>query len=93
MARLEELTKLDWYQKPESLPNAKVFQTLVDVAFHASLMTDEKRRPGFRIIFCSPEDIDPSTSPNFLSDRFRAISIRPPRAFTAQRANQYCTSS
>ena len=55
--RIEELSKTGYIQEPGHLPDAEAFQTLVDVAFHASFMAEEKRRPGFRLLFCSPEDL------------------------------------
>jgi len=38
------------------LPSRAVLEMLIDVAFHASFLTEEKRRPGYRIIYYSPED-------------------------------------
>lgn len=86
--RIEEFSKNDFFQKPERLPNAEVFQMLVDVAFHASFMTEEKRHSGFRLLFCSPEDLKSSEPPNFIQDRFRLISMLSPRPLTASELNR-----
>ena len=52
--KVKELSKSDLPWKPAHLPDTEVFQLLVDTAFHASFMTEEKRRPGFRLLYCSP---------------------------------------
>ena len=58
--RIEELSKSYQPWRPAHLPDTEVFQLLVDTAFHASFMTEEKRRPGFRLLYCSPEDLKPT---------------------------------
>jgi len=35
------------------LPNNRILKQLLDVAYHASFLTEELRRVGFRIVFCS----------------------------------------
>ena len=64
----------------------KYFQAFIDIAFHASLMTEEKRRPGFRLLYCSPEDLK-STELLGLPYSFRTITMPEPRPFTVSELN------
>ena len=87
--RIEELNKSNWFDKPRRLPDTELFQLLVDTAFHASLMTEEKRRPGFRLLYCSPKDLEQNALPDVLRNRrFRTISIPSPRPFTVSELNR-----
>ena len=86
--RIEELSKNDWFSKPERLPDTEVFQNLVDIAFHASFMTEEKRRPGFRLLYCSPEDLKPDERHSILRNRSRTISISLPLPLTVSELNR-----
>lgn len=74
---LKEASEHPWFREPASMPAKGVFQELVDTAFHASLLTEEKRRPGFRLIYCGPDDF-PSDSP-----RYRLLPMPSPRPFSA----------
>jgi len=40
-----------------ALPPSSVLQRMLDVAFHASLMTEEGRKPRFRLAFCRKEEV------------------------------------
>ena len=86
--RIEELSKQKWFQKPKRLPDAEVFQLLSDVAFHASFQTEEKRRPGFRLIYCSPKDLEPPKKLYSRSDRFRTVTFPSPRPFSVGELNR-----
>ena len=86
--QIEELSKSEWFQKPEHIPDTEVFQLLIDVAFHASFMTEEKRRPGFRLIYCSPEDLKPTERHGSRYDHFRTITMSSPRPFTVSELNR-----
>ena len=86
--RVEQLNKSDWFQKPEHLPDPEVFQLLVDVAFHASLMTEEKRRTGFRLLFCNPEDLKLDKRHGSLGRQFRVISMPSSQPLTASELNR-----
>ena len=86
--RIRQLSKSKWFQQPESLPDAKTFKRLVDVAFHASFMTEEKRRPGFRLLYCSPEDLQSDNLLGPLKNRFRTISMPSLRPFTTSELNR-----
>ncbi len=46
------------YGKPFPLPTKPELETLLDVAFHATFVTEEGRRPGFRLIYYSPKDYE-----------------------------------
>jgi hypothetical protein len=39
-------------EQPPPLPADAVLRRLLDVAYHASLLTEEQRRPSFRIVYC-----------------------------------------
>ena len=40
------------------LPSKEVFNQIIDVAYHASFLTEEKRRIWFKVIYLSPEEFD-----------------------------------
>ena len=86
--RIEELSRKRLFRKSESLPDVDAFQLLVDIAFHASFMTEEKRRPGFRLIYCGPKDLHPVESHGVPFHRSRTISIPSPRPFTVSELNR-----
>ena len=80
--RIEQISKRPWSQTPERLPDATIFQALVDVAFHASLLTEEKRQPGFRILYCSPDDLRRYEQDDFPFRSHRLISMSSVRPYT-----------
>lgn len=43
--------------EPPVLPSNAELETLLDVAYHASFLTEEGRRPGFRVVYSSPESL------------------------------------
>ena len=86
--QIDRLGENDWIQPPKRLPNAKVFQMLVDVAFHASFMTEEKRRPGFRLLYCSPDDLKSDEPRGFPRNSFRPIMMPTPCPFTTDELNR-----
>ena len=86
--RIKQVRKRGWRCKPERVPNAKTFQLLVDLAFQASLLTEEQRRPGFRLLYCSPEDLRSDEVPAPLQNRSRVISMPSPRPLTASELNR-----
>jgi hypothetical protein len=87
-ARIKELSKRKWVQEPQDFPEPEIFQTLIDTAFHASLLTEEGRSPGFRLIYCSPNDLRPTQRLYSQSDRFRIIKLPSPRSFTIAELNR-----
>ena len=56
-SRINDLEKLEYFQRPKVFPNDEDLQSMIDTSFHASLLTEEGRRPGFRLLYCSPADI------------------------------------
>ena len=86
--RIEELSKNAWFPKPKRLPSSDALQTLIDIAFHASFMTEERRRPGFRLLYCNPNDLQQEDRPITLGNPFRTISIPAPRPLTASELNR-----
>ena len=85
--RIEEFTENEWIQRPKRLPDADIFRMLVDTAFHASFMTEEKRRPGFRMLYCSPEDLKQDHEPVHVLNRFRIVSLPRPLPLTVNELN------
>ncbi len=61
------------------LPPQRKLQELLEVAFHASLLTEEQRQLRFRISYCDPATLDKT-----LPRHGRAVAIRfdTPRPFT-----------
>ena len=86
--RIEELCEGGLIQKPEHLPDTEIFQLLIDIAFHASFMTEEKRLPGFRLLYCSPDDLKPTGLHEIRFRRFRTITMPSPRPFTVSELNR-----
>lgn len=86
--RIEETSKRHWFNKPKCLPDSQVFQELVDVAFQASLLTEEKRQPGFRLLYCSPNDLDPYVKSGLPFDNRRLISMSSVRPLTPSELNR-----
>lgn len=58
-----EILKEKWNRKKwkddiiPPIPNKTAFQELLDVVYHASLLTEEARRVWFRVMYTSPTDI------------------------------------
>lgn len=86
--RIEELGKNEWFQEPEHFPEPEVFQRLVDIAFHASFLTEEGRRPGFRMIYCNQEGVEASQHSFSDFNRFRTIILPSPRPFNVAELNR-----
>lgn len=58
LKRKWETLKKRRYGKPPSLPSRAELEALLDVAFNATLLTEEGRRPGFRIAILSPKEFE-----------------------------------
>ena len=86
--RIDTLRKRGHHFQPAPVPEAAAFQVLVDVAFHASFLTEEQRRPGFRLLYCSPDDLRPEQLRRPLYGRSRVISLSSPRPLTAAELNR-----
>lgn len=69
-------------QVPE-LPTDDTLKNLIDVAYHASFLTEEQRRIGFKLIFCSKENL--SKNPKFFKRDYEnsyVVSFSKPREFS-----------
>lgn len=71
-------------EKVPALPNDEIIDYLLEVAYHASFLTEEKRRLGFKLAFCTEGDISmeaarvhPDQEP-----KLRSISFSKPRDFS-----------
>lgn len=65
-------------EKVPNLPKDELLTTILDVAYIASLMTEEARRIRFQLVYISPEEAQKSTQ---ISNK--PIRFCPPRPFTA----------
>ncbi len=69
------------YFKPPILPSAPILNDLLEVAYHASFLTEEKRRLGFRIIFAEQQDLCKEDKHRKYSSN-RPIIFSEPRPFS-----------
>ena len=83
---IENLGQEKWFKKPKDIPDSEMFQLFCDIAFHASFLTEEHRRPGFRVIYCNAEDL--KLSQQVISGHFRIIRLHIPRPFTISELNR-----
>jgi hypothetical protein len=73
------------YGRPSALPTLPELELLIDIAFHATFLTDEGRRTGFRIIYYSPDEYEKelkedSQSNIYIGDH-RLIRMDEPRPY------------
>ncbi|MCE5212163.1 MAG: DNA integrity scanning protein DisA nucleotide-binding domain protein [Deltaproteobacteria bacterium] len=75
------------YGKPPTLPPDEELHVLLDTAFHASFLTEEGRRTGFRILYVSFEtmikEIDKHSD-----NRWRIINFDTPRPYSVSELNR-----
>lgn len=78
--------KKDKYSRPPALPATNTIRQLLDVCFHASFLTEEGRRPGFRVAYFD------KSSANQLENEFatmsRLVRLRKSRPFTVAEINR-----
>ncbi|MHC4574475.1 MAG: putative sensor domain DACNV-containing protein [Planctomycetota bacterium] len=67
--------------KPPMLPSARILNDLLEVSYHASLLKEEKRRVGFRIVFAEQHDICKEDKYHKYSSN-RPIIFSEPRPFS-----------
>ena len=65
------------------MPPAAMFSFLTDTAFHASFLTEEKRRPGFRLIYCCEGDLEAELAEHPWFKYARVILLASPLPFKA----------
>lgn len=76
------------YEKPPPLPTDKELQILLDTAFHASFLTEEGRRPGFRIIYMPFESGAEQEEPKYFDNKYRFIPFDTPRPYIVSEINR-----
>lgn len=81
-----------YFTPPPTIPEPALDQVL-EVAYQASFKTEEKRRPGFRIILYSPEDHKkytqrPWRGGKYFQNEFRLIPFGSTRQLTAAEINR-----
>lgn len=87
--KIEEYSKTNCLLPPKHIPTESEFEQLVNTAFNASLLTEEKRRPGFRLVyFGSEEHLQLVQSQNESVNRFRFIPMKQRFSFNANELNQ-----
>lgn len=91
-ARIDELEKQPYSHRPRMLPSDETLQDLIDTAFHASLLTEEGRRPGFRLMYCSPQDLSGESERGWRHAR-RIVRFPKPRDFTVSELNRVAPAS
>lgn len=87
-SRIDEWDKSEWFRKPERFPSDANLQNLIDTSFHASLLTEEGRRPGFRLLFCAPGDLTTKEDLNPFFAQTRIVRFPTPRIFTVSELNR-----
>jgi hypothetical protein len=78
------------YGKVSSLPSTSELEILLDVAFHATLLTEEGRRPGFRLLHYPSKDYEEDQKAPF-KDPFYTARLLPldvPRPYTIAELNR-----
>ena len=65
------------------MPPATVFSSFTDTAFHTSFLTEEKRRPGFRLIYCCQDDLEAELADDPWLKYARVTSLASPLPFKA----------
>lgn len=69
-------------------PGDSVLSQLLDTAFHASLLSEEGRRLGFRIILLPRQQDIQGRQGMFFANRFRKIIFQRPRPYTVAEINR-----
>ena len=80
--RLNKLSERKWFEEPASLPDKDTLKQVADEAYQASLLTEERRRPGFRLIYCSPDDLSSGTEERTPNPP-RVVRLPTPRPYTS----------
>lgn len=81
-----ELRKRE-YGKPPTLPTDAELKILLDTAFHASFLTEEGRRPGFRIIYMPLKNEKKEKGKNFRNKQ-RLVHFDTPRPYNVSELNR-----
>jgi len=76
------------YSSSPPLPADAVLEVLLDTAFHASFLSEEGRRPGFRIIFLPPTEEFSEPDRRYFENDFRRIPFERPRPYSVAEINR-----
>lgn len=82
---IKKLWKVSVQYKKEQipdLPSDKTLVNLIDIAYHASFLTEEQRRLGFKLVFCSKEKLNKNRKVLADFDGFYVVSFSKPREFS-----------
>ena len=82
--RLQAHTSQEGHLPPEFMPSEDTFSTIINVAFNASLQTEEKRRTGFRLIYFSLDELERDREFNDPSNRYRIMPLENRRPFESR---------
>lgn len=72
--------------KVSSLPSASDLKILIDVAFHATFLTEEGRRPGFRLLHYPSKDYEENQKETYHTARLLPLDV--PRPYTIAEVNR-----
>lgn len=81
--RLQAHTTLEGHLPPVLMPSEDAFPRIVNVAFNASLQTEEKRPTGFRLIYFSLDELERDREFDDPSNRYRIMPLENRRPFVA----------
>jgi len=76
------------FSKLPALPSDDELKILLETAFHASFLTEERRRPGFRIIYMPINSKSRGEESDFFRNEDRFIPFDIPRSYTISEINR-----
>lgn len=83
---MAHIRKQAWFNEPLQFPCESEFKILANIAFQASLLTEEGRRPGFRLVFCNSENTQSLENSEF--SPLRVVRFTDPRPFSVAEVNR-----
>jgi len=86
-ARCAELDRRE-HSKALPLPPDTALEGLLDVAFHASLLSEEGRRPGFTITYIPASEDFSHPGRRYFDKEFRTIPFERPRPYSVSEINR-----
>ncbi len=70
------------------LPSDNVLEAFLDIAFHASFLTEEGRRPGFRVALIEPRGAPIGPGHRYFQNQDRQIVFNPDRPYAIAEINR-----
>src|SRR5579883_3633178 len=70
------------------LPSDNVLEAFLDIAFHASFLTEEGRRPGFRAALIEPRGAPIGPGHRYFQNQDRQIVFNPDRPYAIAEINR-----